>query len=60
MRKFQIGLIILAAIVIIAEFFIIDYEVLFDSKNIGNFAVMFAMTLLLIGQILAIRYDKKR
>lgn len=56
MKKQQIGLIIAAALIIIAEFFFIDYDKLLSSKNIENYLIMIAMVMLIIGQFL---FDKK-
>jgi len=58
MKRFKIGLIIVAVIIIIAELLIIDYNDLFGSKNIGNYLVMLSMALLIISQILPIKNDR--
>ncbi len=50
MNKFQIG-IIGAAVIIIAELILIDYDKLFGSKNIVNYITMIAMVLVIIGQV---------
>ncbi len=58
MKKYRIGLIIAATAIIIVEFFIIDYGDLFGSDNKGNYAVMLAMLMLIISQILSFKTDK--
>ncbi len=58
MKKYRIGLIIAATAIIIVEFFIIDYRDLFGSDNKGNYAVMLAMLMLIISQILSFKTDK--
>ena len=58
MKEYRIGLIIAATAIIIVEFFIIDYRDLFGSDNKGNYAVMLAMLMLIISQILSFKTDK--
>ena len=58
MKKYRIGLIIAETAIIIVEFFIIDYRDLFGSDNKGNYAVMLAMLMLIISQILSFKTDK--
>ena len=58
MKKYRIGLIIAATAIIIVEFFIIDFRDLFGSDNKGNYAVMLAMLMLIISQILSFKTDK--
>ena len=58
MKIYRIGLIIAASAIIIVEFFIIDYRDLFGSDNKGNYAVMLAMLMLIISQILSFKTDK--
>lgn len=60
MKKFRIGLIIIAAIIIIAELIIIDYNNLFCSKNLGSSLVMLSMTLTIIIIVLSIKSDRKK
>ncbi len=58
MKEYRIGLIIAASAIIIVEFFIIDYRDLFGSDNKGNYAVMLAMLMLIISQILSFKTYK--
>nr|WP_319512386.1 hypothetical protein [uncultured Draconibacterium sp.] len=59
MKKLKIGLIIAAAIIIIAELFIIDYNSLFSSKNMGNYMVIMAMIMLVLSQVAPLKNNKK-
>ena len=60
MKKFRIELIIMAAIIIIAELIIIDYDNLFISKNLGSSLVMLSMTLTIIIIVLSIKNDREK
>ena len=60
MKKFRIGLIIGAIIIIIAELTIIDYSNLIWSKNLGPYLVIIGMIYLIISMIFSIKYDKKQ
>lgn len=59
MKKFRIGLIVGAFILILAELIITDYDSFWSSKNIGNFLVIAGMILTIISLIVAIKTDKK-
>ncbi len=59
MKKFRIGLIIVAFILILAELIITDYDNFWSSKNLGNFLVIAGMILTIISLIVAIKTDKK-
>ncbi|WP_321345993.1 hypothetical protein [uncultured Draconibacterium sp.] len=59
MKKLKIGLIIVAAILIIAELFIIDYNSLAGSKNMGNYMVIMAMIMLVLSQVAPLKNNKK-
>jgi len=60
MGKFRIGLIITAVIIIIAELFIVDYNNLFSSKNLGNSLTMVAMILVITNLIFSCKNDKRK
>ncbi len=60
MKKFRIGLIIGALIIIIVEFIIIDYNNLFSSKNLGNLLTTLAMILIIINLIFTFKNDKEK
>ena len=60
MKKFRIELIIMAAIIIIAELIIIDYDNLFISKNLRSSLVMLSMTLTIIIIVLSIKNDREK
>ncbi len=59
MKKFRIGLIIGAFILILAELIITDYDSFWGSKNIGNYLVILSMILIIFSLIVAIKTDKK-
>ncbi|MDX8338916.1 hypothetical protein SLH46_06965 [Draconibacterium sp. IB214405] len=59
MKKLKIGVIIAAIIIFVAELFIIDYNSLFSSENLGNYLVMLTMVLLILGQTLPFGKNKK-
>lgn len=59
MKKFRIGLIVVAFILILAELMITDYDSFWNSKNIGNYLVILSMILVIISLIVAIKTDKK-
>ncbi len=60
MKNFRIGLLIGAIIIIIAELFIMDYDNLFSSKNLGNSLTMTAMILVIINLVISSRNEKKK
>ena len=60
MKKFRIGLIICAIIIIIAELTIMDFSSLISSKNMGSSMVILAMIFVIFSMISSIRYDKKK
>lgn len=55
MKKFRIGLIILAIVIIVAELVFIDFSNLFSSRNFGPYASLTGMIFLIISQIIEIR-----
>ncbi len=60
-NKVRYGLIILAIILIIGEFiFVLDYQKLEWSNNIGPILSVISMILLIISMIISIKYDKKK
>ena len=60
MKKFRIGLIVVAVIVVIGELIIIDYSNLTWSKKMGSYRVIIGMILTISSLILSIRHDKKQ
>ena len=60
MKKFRIGLIVVAVIVVIGELIIIDYSNLTWSKKMGSYLVIIGMILTISSLILSIRHDKKK
>ena len=60
MKKFRIGLIVVAVIVVIGELIIIDYSNLTWSKKMGSYLVIIGMILTISSIILSIRNDKKQ
>ena len=60
MKKFRIGLIVVAVIVVIGELIIIDYSKLTWSKKMGSYLVIIGMILTISSLILSIRHDKKQ
>ena len=60
MKKFRIGLIVVAVIVVIGELIIIDYSNLTWSKKMGSYFVIIGMILTISSLILSIRHDKKQ
>jgi len=60
MKKFRIGLLICAIIIIIAELFIMDYVNLFSSKNLGNSLTMVAMILVIINLVFSFKNEKDK
>lgn len=60
MKKFRIGLIVVAVIVVIGELIIIDYSNLTWSKKMGSYLVIIGMILTISSLILSIRHDKKQ
>jgi len=59
MKKFRIGLIIAAVIIIVAELFIIDYSNLNWPNAIGPLLTVTAMILLIASMLISIKQDKK-
>jgi hypothetical protein len=55
MKKFRIGLILFATVIVIAELVFIDFSNLASSKNFGPYATLTGMILLIISQIIEIR-----
>jgi uncharacterized membrane protein (DUF373 family) len=60
MKKFRIGLIVVAVIVVIGELIIIDYSNLTWSKKMGSYLVIIGMILTISSLISSIRHDKKQ
>jgi len=59
MRKFRIGLIILAVVVIIVQLGVVEYTDLSWSENAGSYWGIISMILLIISMIYSNRYEKK-
>ena len=60
MKKFRIGLIVVAVIVVIGELIIIDYSNLTWYKKMGSYLVIIGMILTISSLILSLRHDKKQ
>jgi len=60
MKKFRVGLIVGATIIILGELAIIDYGNLAWSKNLGSYLVIIGMICTISSLILSIRHDKKQ
>ncbi len=60
MNRFRIGLIVVAAAVIITELIIIDYDNFWGSKNLANNFVVLGMVSLIISLILGIKSERKK
>jgi hypothetical protein len=60
MKKFRVGLIVGATIIIVGELTIIDYSNLTWSNNWGSYLVMIGMAYTISSLILSIRHDKKQ
>jgi len=60
MKKFRVGLVVGAIIVIIGELSIIDYDDLTLSKNWGLYLLLIGMIYTISSLILSIRHDKKQ
>lgn len=59
MRKFRIGLIIIAFALIIGQLIIIDYTNLSWSENAGSYLGIISMLLIIISLIYSKRYDNE-
>jgi len=59
MKKFRIGLLIGAVMLVIAELAIIDYDRFWESKNVGNYLIILSMILVILSLVGAIKTDKK-
>ena len=59
MRKFRIGLIITAVVLILVQLGVIEYSDLSWSVNSGSYWGIISMIFLIISMILSNRYDKK-
>ena len=59
MKKFRIGLIVVAIIISVAELTFIDFNNLALSKNIGHSLTLTGMLFVITSQILEIRKSKK-
>lgn len=60
MRKFRIGLIICATMVIIGELVLLDFSNLALFKNLGPYLTLVGMIFVIISQIFEIRKDKRK
>jgi uncharacterized membrane protein YkgB len=60
MKKFRVGLIVGATIIILGELIIIDYSNLTWSNNLGSYLVIIGMICTISSLILSIRYDMKK
>ncbi|MFC2129431.1 hypothetical protein ACFLQX_01480 [Bacteroidota bacterium] len=60
MRKFRVGLIAFAIIIILGQSLLIDYKDLSWSENSGSYLGIISMILLIVGMILSIFHDKKK
>ncbi|MPQ48265.1 hypothetical protein GCQ56_14775 [Marinifilum sp. N1E240] len=59
MRKFRIGLIISAVVVIVVQLGVVEYSDLSWSVNAGSYWGIISMILLIISMIYSNRYEKK-
>jgi len=60
MKKFRIGLIVGATIMIIGDLIFIDYSNLTGSKNWGPYLMIPVMIYTIFSLILSIKHDKKQ
>jgi predicted ferric reductase len=60
MKKFQTSLLIAAAVILIADLFLIDYNDLSWSKNGGQYLGIISMILIMISMIISIKKRKER
>ncbi|KAB1064826.1 hypothetical protein [Salibacter halophilus] len=60
MKKFQITLLFIAATILIANLFLIDYNDLSWSKNGGQYLGIISMTLVIISMIFSLKKGKER
>jgi cadmium resistance protein CadD (predicted permease) len=60
MKKFRVGLIVGATILILGELAIIDYSNLTGSKNLGAYLGIIGMICTISILILSIKQDKKK
>jgi len=58
MKKFRIGLVVFAIIIIIGQLIIMDYINLSWSNNGGSYLGIISMICLIISMILSNRYEK--
>jgi len=59
MRKFRIGLIISAVVIIVVQLGVVEYSDLSWSVNAGSYWGIISMILLIISMIYSNRYEKK-
>ena len=59
MRKFRIGLIISAVVMILVQLGVVEYSDLSWSVNAGSYWGIISMILLIISMIYSNRYEKK-
>ena len=61
MNKIRIGILILAIFVICGEFiFVLDFNELSWSKNVGPYLTIISGILLIVSMIFSIKHDKKK
>jgi hypothetical protein len=60
MRKFRIGSILFAVIIIIGQITLIDYSNLIWSRNAGSYLGIFAMICVILSMIFSNRYEKRK
>lgn len=61
MNKIRIGILILAIIVVGGEFiFVLDFNELSWSKNVGPYLTIISGILLIVSMIISIKYDKRK
>jgi len=59
MRKFRIGLIISAVIMVVVQLGVVEYSDLSWSVNAGSYLGILSMILLILSMIFSNRYEKK-
>ena len=59
MKKFRIGLVIFAVIIIIGQLTVVEYTDLSWSENAGSYLGIISMILLIISMIYSNKYEKK-
>ncbi|MGZ2368153.1 hypothetical protein ACXR6G_00020 [Ancylomarina sp. YFZ004] len=59
MRKFRIGLITFAVVIIIGQLGVVEYTDLSWSENAGSYLGIISMILIIMSMIYSNRYDEK-